>query len=76
MYLTYLFKTTAVLKKTQTLELQNTQTNEKCIAKWKDMTKIYKEKMDSIILKETKMDYMTLYLTNFEKQKVNLVVNT
>lgn len=40
------------------------------------MTKIYKEKTDSIILKETKMDYMTLYLTNFEKQKVNLVVNT
>ena len=40
------------------------------------MTKIYKEKTDSIILKETKMDYMTLYLPNFEKQKVNLVVNT
>ena len=43
-------------------------------AKWSDLVAIYNKEMDSPI-KLTKLSYASLYPTNFEKQKVSLVVN-
>ena len=47
----------------------------KCVAKWKDLTKIYKEETDSSMLKEIKLNYTKLHPNNFEKQTVYLVVD-
>ena len=54
-------------------EFQNPETNKKCIAKLKNLTKIYKVK-NSSILKETKFDYMTFHPNNFQKQKCILLL--
>lgn len=54
-------------KKQKTIEFQNPETNKNCIAKQKNLTKIYKEKTDSSILKETKLDYMTFH-PNFKNK--------
>ena len=62
-------------EKSQTLEFTNPDTNEKCTAKWSDLVKMYKEEIESGVLRETKLDYTTLNPNNFEKQKVHLVVN-
>jgi len=62
-------------EKTQTLESRNPETGEMCSAKWKDLVKLYKVETDNSILRETKLDYTTLYPNNFEKQKVQYVVN-
>ena len=44
------------------------------IAPWKDLIKIYKLEEHSVT-KLTKLDYATLYPSNFEKQKVSLAMN-
>ena len=62
-------------EKTQSLEFRNPETGEMCSAKWKDLVKLYKEETDNSILRETKLDYTTLYPNNFEKQKVQYVMN-
>lgn len=61
------------LKKKKHIEFQNPETNKKCIAKLKNLTKIYKVK-NSSILKETKFDYMTFHPNNFQKQKCILLL--
>ena len=47
---------------------------ETVIAQWKDLVDIYRAEEHSIV-KSTKLDYATLYPTNFEKQKVSLAIN-
>ena len=61
-------------EKTQSLEFKDPETGKTFTAKWSDLTKIYKEETEGI-LRETKLDYTTLHPNNFEKQKVQLVVN-
>ena len=58
----------------QTLTFRDPDTNENVIAKWTDLVDIYKEEQEGL-LRETKLDYQTLYPNSFEKQKVNLAVN-
>ena len=43
-------------------------------AKWKDLVKIYESEIENDLYL-TKLDYTTLHPNNFEKQKVQLVVN-
>lgn len=59
---------------TQALKFQSPERNENCIAKWKDLTKIYKKEEDSSILKEAKLNYSTLQRNNFEKEKMHLMI--
>ena len=61
-------------EKTQTLVFIDPDTKEEVTAKWQDLVDIYNEEQESI-LRETKLDYKTLYPNSFEKQKVNLAVN-
>ena len=62
-------------EKNQTLQFKDPETKKTFVAKWSDLRKIYKEETDGSILRETKLDYTTLHPNNFEKQKVQLVVN-
>jgi hypothetical protein len=74
---THLFKNVRnnwVTEKCQTLEFIDPETNEKCTARWRDLIQIYNSELESD-LKITKLDYITLYPNNFEKQKVHLVCN-
>ena len=43
-------------------------------AKWNNLKSLHKKESKNII-KNTKIDYRTIYPSNFEKQKVNLVLN-
>ena len=62
-------------EKNQTLQFKDPETKKTFLAKWSDLRKIYKEETDGSIVRETKLDYTTLHPNNFEKQKVQLVVN-
>ena len=58
----------------QKLKFVNPEDGKTLIAKWSDLVKINKLEEHSIV-KSTKLNYATLYPTNFEKQKVSLAVN-
>lgn len=47
---------------------------ETVIACWGDIIRLYKDEQKSL-MKESKLDYATVYPTNFVKQKVNLTIN-
>ena len=61
-------------KKMQKLKFTAPITNKEVTAKWSDLISIYKIENDSLC-KLTKMNYPTLYPTNFKKQKVPLVLH-
>ena len=58
----------------QTLIFIDPDTKEEVIADWNDLVEIYKEEQEGL-LRQTKLDYATLYPNSFEKQKVSLAVN-
>ena len=60
--------------KMQKLKFTDPITNKEVRANWADLIVIYKIENDSLC-KLTKLNYGTLYPTNFEKQKVTLVLN-
>ena len=61
-------------EKTRELEFVDPETGQKLRAKWSDLVYIYKQEEKNIV-KKTPLDYQTLYPNNFEKQKVQLVMN-
>ena len=63
-----------VTEKTRTLKFTCPETGRNVVAKWSDLVAIYNEEMSSFI-KHTRINYASLYPTNFEKQKVALVLN-
>ena len=63
-----------ITEKTKTLEFLDPYTNEKIIAKWADIVYIHKVEENNFV-RQINIDYPTLYPNNFEKQKVQLVVN-
>ena len=63
-----------ITEKTQTLRFTDPDTGKTLEARWRDLIKIYKEESETII-KNTKLDYSTLYPTNLEKEKVHLACN-
>ena len=63
-----------VTEKTQQLEFKDPDSGNIAVAKWSDLKSIYKEQADHLV-KTTKLDYATLYPTNYEKQNVSLVLN-
>ena len=58
----------------QKLQFVNPEDGKTVVAKWSDLVTIYKLEVNSIV-KTTKLNYATLYPTNFEKQKVSLAMN-
>ena len=58
----------------QTLIFIDPDSKEEVIADWNDLVEIYKEEQEGL-LRQTKLDYATLYPNSFEKQKVSLAVN-
>ena len=74
---THLFKNVRnnwVTEKMKTLDFIEPFTKNVFQAKWSDLIALY-EKEVTCPIKMTKLSYASLYPTNFEKQKVNLVVN-
>ena len=74
---THLFKNIRnnwVTEKNQSLDFKDPESGKTFTAKWSDLKKLYKEETEGM-LRETKLDYTTLHPNNFEKQKVQLVVN-
>ena len=63
-----------ITEKTKTLKFLDPYTNEKVIAKWADIVYIHKVEENNFV-RQINIDYSTLYPNNFEKQKVQLVVN-
>ena len=63
-----------ISEKTRTLEFLNPYTNEKINAKWTDIVHIYKAE-ESNMVRQITIYYQTLYPNNFERQKVQLVMN-
>ena len=63
-----------VTEKTRTLKFTCPETGRNVVAKWSDLVAIYNEEMSSFI-KHTRINYASLYPTNFEKQKVALALN-
>ena len=61
-------------EKTQMLEFKDPDSEMVIQAKWSDVKSIYKDEVENSI-KTTKLDYATLHPNNYEKQKVNLVLN-
>ena len=62
-----------VTEKTRTLKFTCPVTGRNVVAKWSDLVAIYNEEMSSFI-KHTRINYASLYPTNFEKQNVALVL--
>ena len=58
----------------QKLKFVKPEDGKTVIAKWSDLIQIYKLGEHSIV-KSTKLNYATLYPTNFEKQKLSLAMN-
>ena len=48
--------------------------DETVVALWSDVINVYKNENESL-MKESKLDYATVYPTNFDKQKVQLIMN-
>ena len=63
-----------ISEKTRTLEFLEPYTNEKINTKWTDIVHIYKA-VESNMVRQITIDYQTLYPNNFERQKVQLVMN-
>ena len=63
-----------ITEKTKSLDFVDFETGQRLVAKWNDLVFIYKEEENNMI-KKTALDYQTLYPNNFEKQKVQLVMN-
>lgn len=63
-----------VTEKTQILLFPDPDSGKLVEARWKDLIALYEEERDSTI-KESKLDYPTLYPNNFEKQKLRLAYN-
>ena len=63
-----------ITEKIQTLEFLDPITNNTIVAKWKDVIDIYKIEEHNMARKIT-LNYPSLYPNNFEKQKVQLVIN-
>ena len=61
-------------EKTQTLIFIDPDSKKEVTAKREDLVDIYKEEQEGC-LRETKLDYQTLYPNSFEKQRVYLAVN-
>ena len=77
-----LYDTTHLLKnirnnwcteKQQRLKFTDPETEEICIASWKDIILLYKNESMNIV-KQTELNFSSLYPNNFEKQKVSLVL--
>lgn len=56
------------------LRFHSFETSEDLIAEWKDIVNIYKMETDMVV-KQTRLNYATIYPTNFDKQKVQLTFN-
>ena len=63
-----------VSEKSKILIFTDPDTGKTVVPKWKDLIEIYRDESQSYI-KYTKLDYASLYPTNFEKQKVHLACN-
>ena len=63
-----------ITEKTQTLDFKDPESETSVQAKWNNLKSLYKKESKNII-KNTNIDYRTIYPNNFEKQKVNLVLN-
>ena len=61
-------------EKMQKSKFGNPEDGSTVTALWSDLVKIYKSE-EHYFAKSTKMNYATLYPTNFEKQKVSLAIN-
>ena len=61
-------------KKMQKLKFKDPKTEQTVIAKWSDLIYILKLKIDSFV-KLIKLNYATLYPSDFETQKVSLAIN-
>ena len=74
---THLFKNIRnnwVTEKTRRLKFVCRETGRNVVAKWSNLVTIYKEEQSSSI-EQTNITFASLYPTNFEKQKVSLVLN-
>ena len=60
-------------EKLQKLKYTDPKTKEVSIACWKDLIQLYNCECESIV-KQTQLDFPSLYPTNFEKQKVSLAL--
>ena len=67
-------KSNWITEKIKKLKFHDLQTMEDLIAEWKDIVAIY-ECEKGLIVKRTKLDYATIYPSNFDKQKVQLTMN-
>ena len=63
-----------VTEKTQRLRFTNLDTGYSGTARWDDLKKVYEEDQRKF-LKLTKLDYRTIYPSNFDKQEVSLALN-
>ena len=74
---THLFKNIKsnwLTEKMKKLKFHDFETKEDMVAEWKDIVAIY-ESEKHLIVKRTKLDYATIYPSNFDKQKVQLTMN-
>ena len=74
---THLFKNIRnnwVTEKTKTLEMLDPDNDSLIVAKWQDLVDIYTIEEKNIV-KKVPFGYSSLYPNNFEKQKVQLVIN-
>ena len=67
-------KSNWITEKLKKLRFHNFETDEELIAEWKDIVNIYKSET-KLIVKQTRLNYATIYPTNFDKQKVLLTFN-
>ena len=58
----------------QKLKFVDPEEGKTVIARWSDLVEIYMLEEHSLV-KSTRLNYATLYPTNFEKQKVSLAMN-
>ena len=61
-------------EKMQKLEYTDPETKTTGIACWSDLVHVYKRESEGIV-KQSKLDFTTLYPNNFDKQKVSLTLN-